>query len=139
MKVHAEQYVPAGYEQTSAPQNDSQPGLFDHVPIAHSINPSTFHRALARHTDPGTSHHAIESLRRSGRRESANHIVLDFLRASSQSFTYREIALRLGTVEAVEVMRRLNDLRRGGHVEKCGERICSTNGHRMAVWRSTGS
>lgn len=91
---------------------------------------------LARATDPATSREAIESLTRSGQRASINRVVLEFLRTSGPAtFTYKEIAARLG-LDAVDVMRRLNDLRHHSQVEKCGERACSTNGNKMTVWRS---
>jgi len=91
---------------------------------------------LARSTDPTTSHRAAEQVTRSGRRASLNQSILAFLRASGEALTYREIAVRIGQSDAVDVMRRLNDLRQSGSVEKCGERNCSVNGNAMTTWRA---
>jgi hypothetical protein len=91
---------------------------------------------LARSTDPATSHIAADQVTRSGRRASLNQAVLAFLRVSGDSFTYREIAARIGERDAVNVMRRLNDLRKTGAAEKCGARNCSVNGNLMTTWRA---
>jgi hypothetical protein len=91
---------------------------------------------LARSSDPVTSHQAVEQITRSGHRASLNQSVLAFLRSSGEAFTYRELAARIGETDAVSVMRRLNDLRRSGSVEKCGERNCSINGNLMTLWRA---
>ncbi len=93
----------------------------------------------ARSSDPPTSHKAANRITDSGRRASLNQSVFTFLRSSGEALTYREIAARIGEQDATSVMRRLNDLRRSGSVEKCGERNCSINGNLMTMWRATRS
>jgi len=47
--------------------------------------------------------------------------------------TYREIAAGIGE-DHTETMRRLNDLRHAGLVEKVGRRNCRINGNEMTTW-----
>lgn len=85
----------------------------------------------ARTTDPATSREAITLHR--GRESNCQAVwwcVRDY-----PGLTYREIAGAVN-MDAVEVMRRLNDLHRKGLVSKGEARACSTNGHRMSTWRA---
>lgn len=89
-------------------------------------------RKLARRTDPPTSHEAAQEVCRSGRAQAHAAIVLAIVQAHP-GLTYREIATHC-ELDAVEVMRRLNDLERADRVEKGPIRQCSSNHHRMATW-----
>jgi len=87
-----------------------------------------------RNSDDVTSRLAIDQVTQSGKRLEVNNKILRFLRQHpGRSFTYRELGRLIGH-DAVDCMRRLNDLRHDGLVEKRGRRECSINGNLMTCW-----
>lgn len=93
----------------------------------------------ARTTDPASSHEAIAAQTESGRRDGHAALVLEVVR-QAPGLTYREIYRRLGgsIEEAVEVMRRLDDLRHDGQVKPGAQRRCSESGRPAQTWNPTG-
>lgn len=97
----------------------------------------------ARSTDPPSSHEAIEELSRSDQREGAAAAVLAILEGHrGQALTYREVHELLGreldvTMEPAAVQKRLNDLRKKGHVTNGADRPCRVSSYKGAVqtWR----
>ena len=90
------------------------------VPAARTTDPDTSHEAAARHSASGA------------RGTNAERVLQSMVRGYPE--TFREIALRAG-MDCVEVMRRLNDLRRSGLVGIDGKRKCRITGTRMQTWR----
>lgn len=89
-----------------------------------------------RSTDPISSKLALDKITQNGQRLEVNNKILRFLREhADESFTYREIAQRIGH-DAVDCMRRLNDLRHDHLVTNPFKRPCSTNGNLMLTWRA---
>lgn len=91
----------------------------------------------ARRTDPATSHNAAR--RKDGKPQlSECRLILAVLRGSRHPMTYREIHAKVrGKIrEAVEVMRRLDDLRKARAVRgKAGAaRRCKVSGNVAQVW-----
>lgn len=120
-----------GYDRTlsqASPDGQSQGELFRDIPTICSSA-----RRIARRSDPPTSHLAAAQVTKSGRRESLNQKILTFLQGGDEGLTYREIGAGLGE-DHTETMRRLNDLRRAGLVEKVGRRTCRINGNEMTTW-----
>jgi hypothetical protein len=123
-----ESYVPGPLEGGRA--HAGQSTLFDppRGPVVDDVP--------TRRSDPPTSRLAAAKALASGKVSARNENTLAFLRAREGEFTYREIAAAIGVGEAVDVMRRLNSLRRRSLVEKIGVRKCSTNGNEMTTWRA---
>lgn len=95
--------------------------------IAAAINDR--HNALARRTDPPTSHHAA----RRARSFAGEHrrLILEALRQGNAGQS--GIAERTGLTVA-QVSKRLSELRRDGEIERCG--VCrSASGGREAEYR----
>lgn len=89
---------------------------------------------IARTTDPATSHEAAREQTGSGRRAAHAAAVLAVVRRVPD-LTYREIAARCPDIrEAVEVMRRLSDLREAGEVEQGEARPCRISGRQATTW-----
>ena len=89
---------------------------------------------LARITDPDTSHLAGEEQRKSGRQQSHCATVLTIVNRLP-ALTYRELAQEANLGEAVEVMRRLNDLHKAGLVTPgTNKHKCSISGRMSTVW-----
>ena len=85
---------------------------------------------LARRTDPATSKEAaVKASKSESHRQAVWWAVRDH-----PNCTYRELACHV-EFEAVEVMRRLNDLRLSGRVVQGDIRKCRINGSRMVTWR----
>lgn len=93
--------------------------------------------ARSRATDGAASHKAAEKHDRSGKTKAHAALVLEALREANGS-TYREITAALaakGTkLEAVEVMRRCDSLRKAGKVVSGLERRCRVTGNEMCTW-----
>lgn len=90
---------------------------------------------LARRTDPATSHLAAASVA-GAQQQSECAAILDALRTSFLPLTYKEVFSRMkGRIpEAVEVQRRLDDLRKAGLVVSGPQRRCRESGHMAQVW-----
>jgi hypothetical protein len=89
---------------------------------------------LARITDPETSHLAGEDQRKSGRQATHCATVLSIVNRLP-ALTYRELALEAKLPEAVEVMRRLNDLHKAGLVRPGAQKHkCKVSGRMSTVW-----
>jgi hypothetical protein len=89
----------------------------------------------SRRNDPESSHVAAREHQQSGAAATHAAIVIAVLRASGEPLTYREVHRRADIVEAVEVMRRLDDLRRQELVETGPQRICRVSGRLAQTWR----
>ena len=95
-------------------------------------------KGRARATDPETSWQAVESIPEkvlAGRCK----VIYDALAESPDLLSYREIHARLGGnnyCEAVEVMRRLADLRDKNFVTEAGKRRCRVSGRSATTWRA---
>jgi len=81
------------------------------------LNPKT---ALARNTDPETSHKAAEKVKHSMRRQSIASKVYECLK-ESDGLNFHEIA-KLTGLKDEQVWRRLSDLKNEGFIEQRGER-----------------
>jgi hypothetical protein len=128
MRQPVEHDAPPG---TALREDDKQPSLFgDHT------KPRAAHRQAVRNTDDVTSRFAIDKITNSGYRASVNQRIFAFLHQADRALTYREIARAIDH-DAVDVMRRLNDRRIDGQVEKCGQRHCTVNGNLATLWRAT--
>jgi len=88
--------------------------------------------ALARNTDPPTSHEAAESVERSGRAASQRHLCLLEVWKRPGS-TAAEIAARTGLERHVP-SRRLPELREAGQVKNGPQRICTVTGNPSMTW-----
>lgn len=89
----------------------------------------------SRRTDPITSKLAAEEHRQSGRADAHCSIVLRVLQASAEPLTYREVFKRQGEIkEAVEIERRLSDLRRQGLVKQEERRQCRISQRQAMTW-----
>ena len=95
--------------------------------------------ALARRSDPPTSHEAAAKMQRSGRADAHCAIVLAAV-VAHPGLTYRELADLCG-LDPVEVMRRLGDLQLGltPKVVKAEARQSANGGNRMTTWRAAVS
>ena len=93
---------------------------------------------LARTSDPMPSHVAAAEMLGSPKRETECAAILDALRTSFLPLTYREVAVRLkGRIrEAVEVERRLHDLRVAKLVTNGETRRCQESGRPAQTWRA---
>lgn len=95
--------------------------------------------AAARRGDPATSHVAVDDLTASGRRLSQADQILAAVRLTP-GLTAGELAervgLRRGTPAAIK---RLNDLRLAGLVEKRTSRRCSVDGSLQLTWAAPGA
>lgn len=95
---------------------------------------------LARRTDPAGSHFAAtEKMDSEGQRTECAEI-LALLKSSHDALSYRELhrLLRGRIAEPVEVMRRLDDLRKSGEVKSSGSKVrrCSVSGRAVQVWEA---
>lgn len=88
---------------------------------------------LARITDPETSHEAAADQIESERRDNHAERVLEVVR-KMPGCSYRELADAAEFPEAVEVIRRLDDLRKAGLVHAGDKRRCSISGRPSQVW-----
>ena len=119
-----------------------QLALFVVRPVTDAIAAFDLQRPLppaARNTDPATSHAAAEEQTGSGRRDHHAALVLAAVRATP-GLTYRELHHRLAgrIAEAVEVMRRLNDLHTDTLVTPTiPRRVCSISGRPAQTWHPT--
>lgn len=93
---------------------------------------------LARTSDPMPSHIAAAEMLKSAKRETECAAILDALKGSPLPLSYREVWSRLrGRIgEAVEVQRRLNDLRAVGLVANGETRRCRESGRHAQTWRA---
>jgi hypothetical protein len=88
--------------------------------------------ALARRTDPSTSHRAAEAVEASGRAASQRHLCLiEVWKKPGQ--TAAEIAVAAGLERHVP-SRRLPELRKAGQVVNGPERICAVTGNPSMTW-----
>lgn len=92
-------------------------------------------QSLSRRTDPPTSKEAAATHVRTGRADAHCRIVLAAVQAHP-GLTYNELADTCG-LDAVEIMRRLNDLSRRELVRKGSVRPSLVNGNRMTTWYAT--
>ena len=102
------------------------------------MNPQlSMFQPLARTSDPMPSHIAAAEMLKSAKRETECAAILDALKGSSLPLSYREVWSRLrGRIgEAVEVQRRLNDLRAVGLVANGETRRCKESGRVAQTWR----
>lgn len=103
--------------------------------------PTLFDAPLARHTDPETSHEAAKRMARSGRAKAHAAVALAIVHRAPGR-TYQELwaeatdAERETLGDAVELMRRLGDLRRAGTVSNGVARVCRVKGNRMMTWEA---
>lgn len=88
--------------------------------------------ALARNTDPLTSHEAAETVERSGRAASQRHLCLLEVWKRPGS-TAAEIAARTGLERHVP-SRRLPELREAGQIKNGPQRICTVTGNSSMTW-----
>lgn len=89
-------------------------------------------KALARNTDPPTSHEAAEQVEASGRAASQRHLcLLEVWKRSGQ--TAAEIAAAAGLKRHVP-SRRLPELRQVGQVKNGPARICGITGNSSFTW-----
>lgn len=88
--------------------------------------------ALARRTDPSTSHEAAEAVERCGRAASQRHLCLLEVWKRPGS-TAAEIAARTGLERHVP-SRRLPELRQAGQVRNGAQRICTVTGNPSMTW-----
>jgi Fe2+ or Zn2+ uptake regulation protein len=99
-------------------------------------------RGAARATDPVTSHLAAAAVSADGTREAQCRKVLAVLQRSGDWMTYREIHRETRGMEAVAVMRRLDDLRGEGLVQDSKaagyKRRCRVSGRPVMVWAVAG-
>lgn len=93
-------------------------------------------RARARATDPGPSHAAARSMNDSGAAASHAALVLTALKQHGPS-TYRELARHVPELEAAEVQRRLDGLRKAGLARTGSSRACSVTRREAQVWIPT--
>ena len=93
---------------------------------------------IARRTDPAGSHFAAAATMDSRWQKSECAEIRRVLEATGEPMTYKELhrALRGRIPEAVEVMRRLNDLRASGLVTASGSKVrrCNVSGRPVQVW-----
>ena len=96
---------------------------------------------IARTSDPVTSHVAAQGVTESGSRATHCAAVLEVLLLAPHPLTYREIAARLPKLEAVEVMRRLNDLRHESppRVVQLDKRECQVSGRPAMTWATSAT
>lgn len=89
----------------------------------------------SRRSDPPTSRAAAADVA-GAQQQSECNAILDALRTSFLPLSYREIWARLkGRIaEPVEVMRRLDDLKKAGLVHPGDKRRCSISGRPSQVW-----
>lgn len=112
-------------------QYSSQGAFFEEAPKPAS-NPNRGYRA----SDPISSMLALDKITQNGQRLEASNKILRFLRENpDQSFTYKELARSIDH-DAVDVMRRLNDLRHDHLVTNPSKRACTTNGNLMLTWKA---
>ena len=88
--------------------------------------------AQARKSDPATSHQAIAEHEASGKAESHRQRILENIKVV-EGRTFGEIAVAV-RLDAVEVMRRLNDLRKAGEIQKGYARVCRVKGTHCLTW-----
>jgi len=129
MQRHEESYVPELFGSSAVNSRGDQPGLFD-PPQRLAVDD-----APTRRSDSPTSRLAAAKEVASGRISIRNQKILTFLSGQRGDYTYREIGRAIDE-DCVEVMRRLNTLRKKNLVEKYGCRKCSTNGNEMTTWRA---
>jgi glycerate-2-kinase len=94
--------------------------------------------ALARRTDPDTSHQAAITFVAVGKHARQMAEVLNTLRrinASGVVVTSAELASYMKTDRYVTA-RRLPDLRKRGLVEQCHKTTCTVNGTAAVTWRA---
>ena len=88
--------------------------------------------ALARNTDPTTSHQAAEEVEASGRAASQRHLcLLEVWKKPGR--TAAEIAEAAGLDRHVP-SRRLPELRQAGQVKNGEERVCAVTGNPSMTW-----
>jgi predicted HTH transcriptional regulator len=96
--------------------------------------------ALARRTDPDTSHQAIADLKASGKHAIQMQAVLTTLRRMTSennlAVTSAELAHHM-EVDRHLAGRRLPDLANRGLAKKIGKATCSVNGTRAVTWSAT--
>lgn len=95
---------------------------------------------LARRTDPAGSHFAAAAMMDSEGQRTECAEILSLLKSSHDALSYRELhrLLRGRISEPVEVMRRLDDLRKAGEVKASGSKVrrCSISGRAVQVWEA---
>ena len=91
----------------------------------------------SRRTDPQSSRAAAADVA-GAQQQSECAAILDALRTSFLPLSYREVWSRLkGRIaEPVEVMRRLDDLRKAGLVQSGPARRCSESGRPAQTWKA---
>ena len=91
--------------------------------------------ALARNSDPHTSHAAAGEAESSGRAEKQRQIVLHCVKrhASDRPRTSMELASCM-RLDRYMVARRLPELERAREVRKAGSRPCEVSGRSAIVW-----
>ena len=88
--------------------------------------------ALARKTDPITSHKAAEEVESSGRAASHRHLcLLEVWKKSGRTAAEIAVAARL---ERHIPSRRLPELRKAGLVKNGPERVCAVTGNPCMTW-----
>lgn len=88
-------------------------------------------RALARQSDPNTSHIAAAKHNHSGRAKTNGQRVYDLV-AKYPNHTGRELTAKQDDLDYHEIVRRLNQKR----IVKGKARICSISGNLCATWRA---
>ena len=97
---------------------------------------------IARAADPQPSHDAATAVTESGQRFRHAAIVFGVVERHPHGLTYIEIwracsaSEQADLGEAVEVMRRLNDLVKGGAVVKGNVRECTVKRTKMTTWKA---
>ena len=92
-------------------------------------------QALARNSDPHTSHAAAREAERSGRAERQRQIVLRCVKrhAADRPRTSMELAACM-RLDRYMVARRLPELEKARQVRKSGSRTCEVSGRTAIVW-----
>ena len=93
---------------------------------------------ISRWSDPSSSHFAAADMIDSPRRDSECRMILGALKYAGKPASYREVhSLLDGKIrEAVEVQRRLSDLRHAGLVKNGTQRKCSISGRPAQTWEA---
>ena len=89
----------------------------------------------ARATDPWTSHAAASKAPGLAARQAA--CILEVLRINKGGLTVDEIATIIGTLDRVQVGRRMIDLREGGLIIDSGITRTNSNNRHVIVWKAT--
>lgn len=90
--------------------------------------------AVARGTDPSTSHEAADRMNETGTTGDHERIILRTLMRLGKPATNAEIAAAC-ELDMVAVARRMAGLERAGEIERLPKRVCSVKNTNAIVWR----